>query len=69
MSCQQITGQNYYIKIADKYVENTAELKYLGLMVTNQNCIYEEIKSRLTLGNASYHVVQSFCLPICCLKT
>ena len=25
----------------------------------NQNCIQEEIKSRLKLGNASYHLVQN----------
>jgi hypothetical protein len=35
-----------------------AVLKYLGT-ITNQNCIHEEIKSRLNLGNASYYSVQN----------
>jgi len=28
--------------------------------VRNQNCIHEEIKSRVNLGNACYHSFQSF---------
>jgi hypothetical protein len=28
-----------------------------------QNCIHEEIKSRLNSGNACYHSVQSFVIP------
>ena len=32
------------------------ELKYLR---TDQNCIWEEIKSRLKSGNACYHLVQN----------
>jgi len=41
--------------------------KYLGTAVTYQNCIHEEIKSRLNLGNASYHSVQSL-LSSCLLS-
>jgi hypothetical protein len=33
--------------------------KYLGITLTNQNCIYEEIKSRLNSGNACSHSVQN----------
>jgi hypothetical protein len=33
--------------------------KCLGTTVTDQNLIQEEIKSRLNLGNASYHSVQN----------
>jgi hypothetical protein len=32
---------------------------YLGTTLTNQNSIYEEIKSRLKSGNACYHSVQN----------
>jgi len=37
-----------------------AEFKYFGITVMNKNCIHEEIRSRLNLGNACYHFVQSF---------
>jgi hypothetical protein len=29
------------------------------MFLTDQNCIHEDIKSRLNLGNACYHSVQS----------
>ena len=35
------------------------EFKYLGTNLTNQNCIQEEIKSRVKSGNACYHSVQN----------
>ena len=35
------------------------EFKYLGTTLTNQNFIAEEISSRLRLGNACYHSVQT----------
>jgi hypothetical protein len=50
-------GQNHGIKIAS--FEGVAKFKYLGTALTDQNCMQEEIKSRLNSGNAFYHSVQS----------
>jgi hypothetical protein len=62
MSHHQNAGQNRNIRIANTVFENVAEFIYLGMTVTNQNLIHEEIKSRLDSGNACYHSVQNFCL-------
>ena len=35
------------------------EFKYLGMTLTDQNSIQEEIESRLKLGNACYYSVQN----------
>jgi hypothetical protein len=46
-------------EIANRWSENVPQFKYLGTTVTNQNLIQEEIKRRLSSGNACYHSVQS----------
>jgi hypothetical protein len=52
-------GQRLNIKIANRSFEDTAKFRYLGTTLTDQNCMQEEIKSRLNTGNACYHSVQS----------
>jgi hypothetical protein len=59
LSRHQNVGQNQDIKIANRLFENVSQCKYLGMTVTNQNLIQEEIKSRLNSGNACYHSVQN----------
>jgi hypothetical protein len=56
--CQK-AGQRQSIKIGNRSLERVAKFKYLGTTITYQNCIHEEIKSRLNSGNACYHSVQS----------
>jgi hypothetical protein len=49
-------GQKWLIKIANRSFENVSQFKYLGITVTNQNLIQEEI---LNSGNACYHLGQN----------
>jgi hypothetical protein len=58
LRCQK-AGQKHSIKIADMFFEDVAKFKYLGTTLTNQNCMHKEIKSRLSLENVWYHLVQS----------
>jgi hypothetical protein len=43
------------LQIGNRSSENVAQLKYLGMAVTNENDIQEEIKKRMNSGNACYH--------------
>jgi hypothetical protein len=56
--CQK-AGQRQSIKIGNRSFESDAKFKYLGTTLTDENCIHEEIKSRLNSGNACYNSVQS----------
>jgi hypothetical protein len=55
MSSIQKTGQKHSIKIANKSFEDAAKFKYPGTALSDQNCMHEEVTSRLNLGNACYH--------------
>jgi hypothetical protein len=66
MSCQK-TARRHSIEIANRSFEGVAKFKYLGTTPTDHNCMNEEIKSRLNLGNACYHSVQSL-LSSCLLS-
>ena len=52
-------GRGHSVKIDNSSTERVKEFKYLGMTLTDQNSIQEEIKSRLKLGNACYHSVQN----------
>jgi hypothetical protein len=67
LSHYQKAGQRQSIKIANRSFESVIKFKYLGTTITDQNCIHEEIKSRLNSGNACYHSVQSL-LSSCLLS-
>jgi len=59
MSKDQNVGQSHCTEIDNSSFKRVEEFKYLETALTNQNSIQEEIKSRLNLGNACYHLVQN----------
>jgi hypothetical protein len=63
MSRDQNAGRSHSIKTDNSTFEMVEEFIYLGEILTNQNSLQKEIKSRLNLGNAGYHSVQNFCPP------
>jgi hypothetical protein len=59
MSRSQKSAQMHSIKRAYRSFEVVAKFKYLGITLTDKNCLHEEIKSRVNSVNAGYHWVQS----------
>jgi hypothetical protein len=53
------TAQIICVHSAGLSFERVAKFRYLGATLTDQNCSYEEIRSRLNSGNACYHAVQN----------
>jgi hypothetical protein len=45
--------------IGNRYFGNVVKLKYSGKIPTHQNCMHEEMKSRLNLRYAPHHLVQN----------
>jgi hypothetical protein len=58
MSRHPNSGQNQNIRIANESHGNVEKFKYLGTELTNQNDIYDEIKSSLNSANACYYSAQ-----------
>jgi hypothetical protein len=52
MSRDRNAGRGHGVKIDNSSIEKVKEFKYLGVTLTDQNSIQEEIKSRLKSGNA-----------------
>jgi len=59
ISRDQNARQSHDMNTDNSSFEKVEEFKYLGITLTNQNSIQEEIKSRLKSGNACYHSVQN----------
>jgi hypothetical protein len=59
ISRSQKIGQKHSIKIWNRSFEDVVKFKYPGTTLTDQNCMHEEINSRLNSGNACYHLFQS----------
>jgi hypothetical protein len=57
MSHHPYSGQNQNIRIANELFQNVAKFIYLGMTLTNQNDIYDEIKSNSR--NVCCHSVQN----------
>jgi len=58
MSRDQNAGRSHSIKTDDNSFERMGDFKYVGINLTNQNYIQEEIKSRFKSGDTCYHWVQ-----------
>jgi hypothetical protein len=62
-SCHQNAGQNHNVLTVHKYFENMANFKHLGITVTNQNYLHEEIKEQVEFRYVCYNSIQNLVLP------
>jgi hypothetical protein len=58
MSHDQNALRSYNIKTDNSLLEKVEEFKYLETLLTNQNSIQKEMKSRFKSGNARCHSLQ-----------
>jgi hypothetical protein len=56
MSRDQNAGRKYSMKIDNSSFERVEKFKHFGTTLKYQNSNQEEVKSRLKLGNACYHI-------------
>jgi hypothetical protein len=59
MPCHLNSGQNQNVRLANESFENVAGFKYLGMTLSYQNDIHDEMKVKLNSGNACYRSVQN----------
>jgi hypothetical protein len=64
ISREENAGQNRKVKISKKSFGNVVRYRYLGITVTNKNCIHEKINSRLCSGMSANIPTRIFCLPV-----
>jgi hypothetical protein len=60
----QKAGQSHSTKNVNKPFENDAKFKYLGMIVENQRCIHEEVRSILNQGSTCTIQFRVFSLPV-----
>jgi hypothetical protein len=58
-------GKKHGMKKANTSFEGVAKFKYLGIILTDQNCMQKEIKSGLIQGMLATFRSSVFCLPAC----
>ena len=59
MSRDRNAGRSNDINIYDSSFERVEQFRYLGITLTHQDSVQEEIKCSLKSGNACYHSVQN----------
>lgn len=66
--CVYDSSPDYGGKLSWKVANSFSSFKNLEPTVNNQNCIHDEIKSRLNLGNAYYSAVKNILTSVIYLK-